>query len=174
MKRLIVGLLLLCMLSPAVADAPVFEAPDGWREEVIALPPDFAPEMSWKGAEVLRFSPGMFKPEEEDFFSYVFLLELSQGLPDWNTQLMLYYEGLAKSVMGNPNLDTSGFELQLSGRPGAFQGTLSWVEPFVTKKPQILYLETRKIGPKLWFVCVSPQKPDRPIWTEMRTIRNNL
>ena len=45
-------------------------APKGWGKETIALPPAFAKNMTWKGVEELRFSPGMFMAESDTFFSY--------------------------------------------------------------------------------------------------------
>lgn len=176
MKRCLLTLFLLLMPQAWAQQTSPFplQAPQGWREEVIKMPPEFAPEMSWKGVEVLKFSPGMFKAGAPDFFSYVFLLKLDEGAPDWDEQLMLYYGGLAKAVAKKPHLDVSGFELHLKGAPEARYGTLTWTEPFVTKKAQSLNLECRQLRSDLWFVCVSPQPPDRPIWTAMRQIRNDL
>lgn len=166
-------LLLLLLSLPVLAEGPDIElrAPEGWREEVIELPPDFAPGMSWSGWEILKFAPGMFKAEQPDFFSYVFVLKLKDSTPDWEEQLLLYYGGLARAVMEDPDLDISDFEVSLEGRPEARFGTLTWVEPFTTKKPQKLYLECGKIDDHLWFVCVSPKRWEWPIWTTMRQIR---
>ena len=44
------------------------DAPKGWRGEAIQLPPSFAPKMTWKGLEEVRFAPGMFDPKKDDFF----------------------------------------------------------------------------------------------------------
>ncbi len=44
-----------------------------WRGERIELPPRFAPTMTLKGIEEIRFAPGMFKAESDWFFSYVFV-----------------------------------------------------------------------------------------------------
>ena len=150
------------------------ELPEGWREEIIALPPEFAPDLSWRGTEALAFSPGMFKEKSDSFFSYVFTLHLEEGEPDWGSQLPIYFRGLAKAVSKDPNLDTSLFQLSLQGTKRARFGTFRWVEPFVTKKEQILYLELRRLGDRDWFVCASPQHPSQEIWTEMRILRNRL
>jgi hypothetical protein len=174
-KSILLLFLLLTLQAPAEQASPVpFEAPQGWREEVIKMPPEFAPDMSWKGVEVLKFSPGMFKAGAPDFFSYLFLLKLDEGTPDWDEQLMLYYGGLAKAVAKDPRLDVSGFELRLEGQPEARYGRLTWTEPFITKRAQILNLECHQLSPDVWFVCASPQPPDRPVWTLMRQIRNDL
>ncbi len=46
------------------------KAPEKWSGETITLPPGFARDMAIKGVEVIRFAPGMFDPQAEDFFSY--------------------------------------------------------------------------------------------------------
>jgi len=173
--RTLLALLLLMALGCEGQDAlPLqLDAPPGWRQEVITLPPEFAPEMSWTGVEVLRFSPGMFKPEQADFFSYAFLLKLDSGDPDWETQLLLYYVGLARAVSGDPNLDVSGFRVFLEGESEARYGSIQWTEPFVTKSHQKLNLECHQLSPELWFVCLSPQLTDMPIWTTLRRMRND-
>lgn len=162
-------LLLLCLCFPVLADIPT---PEGWRGETIELPPDFAPTISWKGREVLRFAPGMFKADAADFFSYVFLLELDGGSPDWPQQLLLYYQGLAAAV-SEGEIDTSEFEVSLSGTD-QLAGTIKWVEPFTTRKPQTLHLEISQLGPNRWFVCASPSHPDSEIWSELRSIRSQM
>lgn len=171
MRRIWILLLTFALSAPLSADIP---SPPGWKSETISMPPDFAPTMSWKGEEILRFAPGMFKAGEDDFFSYVFLLKLDQGEPDWDTQLLLYYQGLAKAVMEDEKLDTSSFELQLKGDSKVRYGTLDWIEPFTTKKPQRLNIEIRQISPQRWFFCASPADPYAPIWTSMRDMRNAL
>ncbi len=159
-------LLLLCLSLPVLAELPT---PAGWRGETIDLPPEFAPTMSWKGREVLRFSPGMFKADAPDFFSYVFLLELDEGEPDWPSQLLLYYPGLAREV-SEGKIETSGFKVSLEGEE-SLTGTIDWVEPFTTRQAQTLHLEISKLGPRRWFVCASPADKDSAVWESLREIR---
>jgi len=47
--------------------------PDGWRAETIPFPLDFAPELNYEGLEELRFAPGMFDADSEDFWTYAFI-----------------------------------------------------------------------------------------------------
>lgn len=42
------------------ATPQLLKEPSGWTFERFALPPVFAPDFPYKGAEELRFSPGMF------------------------------------------------------------------------------------------------------------------
>ena len=57
-----------------------------------------------------------------------------------------------------------------------YTGTLDWVEPFATKKPQKLNLEIRTWAKKdrnYIFVCVSPQARDAAIWKQLHKIRDD-
>ena len=174
MKRrfLAIHLVLLASLCSTVLAQTLVPTPAGWKEEVITLPPDFAPKMSWQGQEILKFSPGMFKAEAEDFFSYVFLLQLSQGEPDWEKQLLSYYSGLAKAVFKDPKYDTSTFKVTITGNSYPKTAVLDWTEPFVSKKPQRLYLKLSRLGSSDWFVSASPQPAQHQIWNRMQFVEN--
>jgi len=183
------GLASLLRADEDGADIPL-EAPDGWRGETIALPPDFAPGMKLRGVEKIRFAPGMFKPESDNFFSYVFVFRLdpkenlSQKVVE--REILVYYRGLAKAV-GGEGMETGKFTLDLKkvepakGRKKssaviASAGVLDWVEPFVTKKPQKLRLEFHfwKDNAERFsyvFCCASPAAFEKQIWKEMRGVR---
>jgi len=166
-----------------------------WFEERIKLPPRFAPDMKLKGIEEILFAPGMFKADQPDFFSYVFLFAL-EAKPELTpkvlrTELLTYYIGLSKNVMRNPKLDTSKFTVKLEALEkndpmpkGAFdaksyRAEVFWLEPFATKKMQVLHFELQtwqyKDSPHRYlFVCASPKKPDTPIWKTLRQIRASV
>src|SRR5947209_1572388 len=77
--------------------------PSGWGKESIKLPAPFAPKMTWKGAEELRFAPKWLQPDSENFFSYTlfFWLDADQKLDKatCEKELHAYYEGLATAVL---------------------------------------------------------------------------
>lgn len=198
LRMFVVGLLMSATLS--VADEPSsakLAAPDGWGGETIELPPKFAPDMKLKGAEHIRFAPGMMKPESASFFCYALVFELQPkpGLTEavLKDELLKYYRGLCKAVLNGklPDVDPSKFTLELervksdaepapdekaAETPALYTGTLDWVEPFATKKPQKLNLEIRtwaRDGRNYVFVCVSPQARDAAIWKQLREIRDD-
>ena len=88
-------------------DSVKLAAPEGWSGETISLPPGFAPDMKLKGAEHIRFAPGMMKPASDSFFSYAFVFEL-QSKPDLTDavvkeEFLKYYRGLCMKVLdGKP------------------------------------------------------------------------
>jgi hypothetical protein len=183
-----------------VADEPntsKLPAPEGWAGETIELPPEFAPDMKLKGSEHIRFAPGMMKPESSSFFSYAFVFEL-QPKPDLTDavvkeEFLKYYRGLCKAVLKDklPDVDPSKFTLDLqrvksktepssdekpATAPTLYTGTLDWVEPFATKKPQKLNLEIRiwaKNDRNYIFACVSPQARDTAVWKQLHAIRDD-
>ena len=166
-----------------------------WAGERIKLPPSFAPKLELKGIEEILFAPGMFKADEKNFFSYVFLFALERK-PELTAEvlrkeLLAYYIGLSKNVMRNPKLDTSKFtvklqalKLQEASPKGAlnakfYRAEVYWIEPFATKKFQTLHFELQTWQYKgtpfnYLFVCASPQKRSAPIWKTMRGIRASV
>jgi len=183
-----------------IADEPStfkLAAPDGWGGETIELPPTFAPDMKLKGSEHIRFAPGMMKPGSDSFFCYAFVFELQPKpvlteavLKD---EFLKYYRGLCKAVLNGklPDVDPSEFTLELqrvktdakpspdekaADAPTLYTGTLDWVEPFATKKPQKLNLEIRtwaRNDRNYIFACVSPQARDAAVWKQLHVIRDD-
>ena len=166
-----------------------------WAGERIKLPPSFAPKLGLKGIEEILFAPGMFKADEKNFFSYVFLFALERK-PELTAEvlrkeLLVYYIGLSKNVMRNPKLDTSKCTMKLEPTKGngvtpkdsvsvkSYQAQVYWLEPFATKKMQTLYFELQtwkyKDSPYNYlFVSASPQKPGAAIWETLRGIRKTI
>lgn len=178
------------LLIAAEPDSPKLTAPEGWEGETIGLPPGFALDMKLKGSEQIRFAPGMMKPDSTSFFSYAFVFEL-EPKPELTEavvkeEFLKYYRGLCKAVLKDKlkDLDPSKFTLKLErvksdvkqDMPARYTGTLDWVEPFATKKPQKLNLEIQtwaKSGRNYIFACVSPQAHDAAIWKQLHAIRDD-
>lgn len=208
MFRFVVGLLLSGLLLPGMlssgkltraAEPTAYKlaAPEGWGGETIALPPRFAPDMQLKGAEHIRFAPGMMKPNSETFFCYAFVFEL-QAKPELKeavvkAEFLKYFRGLCTAVLNGklPEVDPATFTLELQkvksnalpaaeneapSIPNLYSGTLNWVEPFATRQPQKLNLEIRtwtRDGRNFVFACVSPQAKDSAIWKQLHSIRDD-
>ncbi|MDX1564889.1 MAG: PQQ-binding-like beta-propeller repeat protein, partial [Phycisphaeraceae bacterium] len=159
-----------------------FDVPEGWRGETIQLPPGFAKDFPYRGIEEIRFAPGMFKPDRDDFFSYALVFYFPNQKPldrkQLHAALLTYYRGLARAVGAKrkPPIQTDSFKLDLKpveGAAGKYLATLHWVEPFATGKPQRLHLELtwRALGqtPHSTLVtAASPQKKDHAIWPALR------
>ena len=192
---MMVGFSLGAALPPHLQKFEIKKPTPEWAGERIKLPPTFAPKLGLKGIEEILFAPGMFKADEKNFFTYVFLFALERK-PELTAEvlrkeLLAYYIGLSKNVMRNPKLDTSKFtvklqalKLQEASPKGAlnakfYRAEVYWIEPFATKKFQTLYFELQtwqyKGSPfNYLFVCASPQKRLAPIWKTMRGIRASV
>jgi hypothetical protein len=199
MLRTITASLLTAGLLWAADEPGAFQlaAPVGWGGESIDLPPGFAPDMKLKGAEHIRFAPGMMKPSSDSFFSYAFVFELepNPALTEAvvKEEFLKYYRGLCKTVLNGklPDVDPSKFTLELkrvksdtepavdeqaAATPTRYTGTLDWVEPFATQMPQKLNLEIQtwvKNDRSYLFACVSPQGRKTAIWKHLHAIRDD-
>jgi hypothetical protein len=199
MSRVLVlcGLFLLTVPAGGQAGKPAYQmpAPQGWAKETIPLPPGFAPDMKWKGAEELRFAPGMYKPESDTFFSYAILFwlpgEQKVDAKSIEQEMLAYYRGLFQAVAKGKKLDVDASKFSVSlkdttaAKPGQrptgeelrqYAGELKWVEPFVTGKPQTLRLEIHtwycdKSKHTCVFMAVSPQPETAAVWKALRDIR---
>ncbi len=173
---------------------PAFEtlyssAPADWRSEILPFPLKFAPDIQFSGREELRFAPGMFDPQKEDFFSYTFVwwlegkVAVNQNMLRDN--LLLYYRGLYQSLTESDeeSLPPIGVEVNATREPawmpGAqqnFRAKVDWVEAFVTKKPQTLHMMVAE-----WYCedsdhtavyfAVSPNPNAAELWQTMKGMR---
>ena len=197
MRRRARRLLALLLLPASLNAAETFhwETGKGWLGERILLPPGFAPDMSWKGVEEIRFAPGMFKADQPDFFSYALVFSLEPGTDlspkAIKEQVLLYYQGLSLRVSAGkgrkvdpskftvdmrPAVDKSGAAPAQAKDAKAYLAVLNWVEPFATAKKQELHLEIHAwqdaASKRCYlFFCASPQAPDAPIRKKLREIR---
>ncbi len=192
---LMVGFSVSAALPPHLQKFEIKKPTPEWAGERIKLPPGFAPKLGLQGIEEILFAPGMFKADAKDFFSYAFLFALAPK-PELTAEvlrqeLLVYYAGLSKARMGNPELDTSKFtvKLELKKENGvtpkdsvsvkSYQAQVYWLEPFATKKMQTLHfeLQTWKYEGSPYnylFVSASPQKPGAAIWETLRGIRKAI
>lgn len=187
--RLLQFLTALILLEPghAVAQEKIsveIATPEGWRTETLALPTGFAKDMKLTGFEEVRFAPGMFQPKADDFFTYCFVFCLpNQNPPDRKTirtELLKYYRGLAVAVTRRSGIDVKpdSFSLKITPVKDAESkstAVMEWIEPFATRKPQMLHLEIETVPEKsiqgcLLKIAVSPQPHDSAVWKPMRKL----
>lgn len=199
---MIAGLSLSAVSLPEARAEETLTFHTEWKGERIELPPGFAPAMTLKGIEEIRFAPGMFDPKAESFFTYAFVFSVprTQELTSEviKREMLAYYRGLAASLFKRKNrtVDTGKFTFALeeskqaadspkkipaSSKVTAYTGELSWVEPFATGEPQVLHFELQSwsdaaTARNYLFVCVSPKAPTETdaVWKELREIRRGF
>lgn len=94
--------------NTVTAPAPAPEVPatwpvlQGWKSETIPFPLDFAPGISHRGVEELRFAPGMFDPNSGGYWSYAFVWRTEDpatlAAPILQAELTIYFRGLLVAV----------------------------------------------------------------------------
>ena len=155
-----------CQPEPAVTQAPAaapsaeadafpyhFQAPEGWRSEVVTFPLRFAPELGYEGHGDVRFAPGMFTAGADDFWTYSFVWWLpssTEMTPErLSTDMNTYFSGLAALIMRSRELDVPDYNASAhftpsdEARRGASQnlslkGRVETFDAFTTQSPVAL------------------------------------
>ena len=168
----------------AAAPAPSLSwpVPAGWKHETFPLPPDFAPELPFRGTEDLRFMPGWSSPTAPDFWSYDFVWLLDER-PQFDATslaaaLTAYFRGLSTAVGGAKyQFDASRYRADLTAVPDSapprIAGQVFTYDAFQTGLPQVLNVEAELrscpgIGKFAVVVALSPKDATDPVWTELR------
>ena len=69
-------------------EAPyTLDTPKGWDVERFLIPIGFAPTISYKGVEDIRFTPGWAKKETDEYWSYAFLWYLDDT-PKFDSKIL--------------------------------------------------------------------------------------
>lgn len=150
-----------------------------WRFERIELPPEFAPTLP-AGVEKLYFAPGMFKPGDPGYWSYVFSLEFTDAGPtdgDAVTKLLVdYYAGLIGAVAKGKKLTLEApfAKVKVTTKSGGgFAAEVSTYDAFTTGKPIVVHLDVQPTNSGSCLnVAASPADKSAPIWTELETARS--
>jgi hypothetical protein len=192
-------LILIALLVPGSAIAGDEEngtssfflpTPDGWRTETLPFLLSFAPELKHQGVEELRFAPGMFKADGDDFWSYAFIWWIVDDAvlePDGlASDLEVYFAGLTKAVATERGVDASDATVDVhlervasSGQPIELEGWAKTFDPFVTAAPISLGLRVRQIRcpveERLAVIFeLSPQQCNHVVWEQLAAIREGF
>jgi len=170
-------------VKPAAPEPIAWPLAEGWRREVIPFPLDFAPALSYRGAEIIRFAPRFFDAAAPTYFSYAFVWAL-EGSPALDAaalepDLARYFAGLCKEVGGTKfSFDPSHFRARLatavSARTGAraLAGTVDTYDPFGDGRPLTLNVRIEvwdcpAPGPRVAAFAASPAAATAPVWRDL-------
>ena len=168
----------------------LLKQPANWQFERFLLPPVFAKGIPYKGAEELRFSPGMFVRDSATYFTYAFVAELdnvnSISQDDIKNYLLNYFKGLCSSTAKQKNLsiDTSKINVSINkkastGKDLLYNATLDIFGVFTDGAPVTLNMEIKVVDNKatsktyLVFIASPLSKTDQ-VWNELHLIENNF
>jgi len=168
----------------------LLKQPASWQFERFSLPPEFAPNIPYKGAEELRFSPGMFNKDTVTYFTYAFVAELdninSISQDNIKNYLLNYFKGLCSSTAKQRQLliDTSKITVSIEKKQSAekdvyYNSTLNIFGVFADGAPVTLNMEIKvvvdKATSKIYLVFIaSPLDKTNSVWKELYSIQNEF
>ena len=170
-------------LPPKAQSTPAPQAIDctPWKKERIDLPLSFAPEIKYQGYEVLRFAPGMFDVNKDDYFTYAFVMNIkNEGIDnekELEELLLLYFKGLMKAVTAKDEapLDTSNFEVDVTKTKEGFNVLANIADGFVTKQELALNMEVtqnKTSAGSCLRVSASPKATNSQTWNLLRQVQH--
>ncbi|HEY2727878.1 MAG TPA: hypothetical protein VGI61_11930 [Parafilimonas sp.] len=185
-----IGIIFSCVLNAQQQTPQLLKQPANWQFERFTLPPQFAPNIPYKGAEELRFSPGMFIKDSANYFTYAFVADLdninSISQDDIKNYLLNYFKGLCSNTAKQRNLsiDTSKITVDIEKEKSIkdnifYNTTLNIFGVFADGAPVTLNMEIKviddKAASKIYLVFIaSPLDKSDKVWTELHSIQNNF
>jgi hypothetical protein len=190
MKNLLGTLIFLISLSLIAnsqhAKPEILLEPATWEFERFELPPSFAPEITYKGAEELRFAPGMFNKDSANYFTYVFVAQIDRITPisqkDVQNYLVWYYKGLCsitardrKLVIDSTKITAEVKKKATASNDAAYDATVNVLGVFADGAPVKLNMEIAVVinpATKRTFLVflASPRDKKDPIWNDLHDI----
>lgn len=165
--------------------------PDKWTKEVFPIPISFAPAISYKGHEEVRFAPGWGDSTKNDYWSYAFLwcLDNDPAVSDSvvENNLQFYYNGLVSSnsrqfhvPASKMNMTEASFQKTLpeNGDLLTFKGTVKMFD-YMRGQPQILNCIVHlkfcsAVNKHMLFHEISPKPFTDPVWTDLNKLWNDF
>jgi hypothetical protein len=156
--------------------------PKDWTIERFLIPIGFAPQISYKGVEDIRFTPGWSKVKNDDYWSYAFLWYL-EGEVKINSRIIesnlkAYYTGLigvnGRSIPAEkliPVVTSFKKTRKVNGDLKTYIGTIKMVD-YMTQKPITLnckaHLKSCLGENKTFIFCeLSPKPLSHNIWLSL-------
>ncbi len=183
-------LLLLIACNAQQQTPQLLKLPANWQFERFVLPPQFAPGITYKGAEELRFSPGMFHKDSTTYFTYAFVSELdstnSISQNEIRNYLLNYFKGLCSSTARQRKLsiDTSKISVEIEnkeprGNNVLYTAVLNIFGVFTDGAPVKLNMEIKVMNNKTSFktylvIIASPLDKTNAVWKELYAIQKDF
>lgn len=165
--------------------------PGGWTTELFSLPPDFAPQMTYKGMEDIRFAPGWGDLKSDEHWTYSFLWWI-EGTPKIDAGILqenlnAYYEGLvarniaSRNIPANKTVPTTTTVKKIKKAPNdleTFKGTVNILD-YHTLQPMTLNFlihvkDSKTKNRTAIFFEISPKPFGHPIWKKLNEIDENF
>jgi hypothetical protein len=166
----------------------LLKGPTNWSFERFSLPPVFAPSFAFKGAEELRFSPGMFNKDSASYFSYAFAAEVDSvsniSQADVQKYLTDYFFGLCTTTASQRKLKIDSTQINVvlerkrtsPGNDTIYNATLHIFGVFADGAPVKLNMEIKVLNDaanaKTYLLAIaSPKDKTDIIWKQLYEIQ---
>lgn len=183
-------LFLLASGAPDSRSELLPKTPPDWRYERIEFPLPFAPGLKYEGFEELSFAPGMFDAASETYFTYIFVMKITNDVSfdakRMKSLLETYFRGLCRTVAEGTEFDIDVSKISATVRedhheaPGSrrFSVMLDSYDPFVTGKKlklrlEMLVVESSRNDHRI-FAAASPKPADSPVWNVLRKLKQQF
>lgn len=188
---MLIGIVSLTIAYSQEHKPELLKQPANWEFERFNLPPGFAPGITYKGAEELRFAPGMFQKDSVNYFTYVFVAELDDvaavSQTDIRDYLLKYYKGLCYATAKDRKLviDTTQVTvvveklLNTPGKETIYNASADIFGVFADGAPVKLNLEVKVLINRalkrtyLLFIA-SPREKTDAIWKTLYRIQKEF
>ena len=195
MKNLFASLIFIFSLTTCAqaqdAKPQLLFEPAGWEFERFTLPPQFAPAIPYKGAEELRFSPGMFNKDSAAYFTYVFVAQLDDvtaiSQNDINDYLLKYFKGLCAATARDRKLviDTTQINAVVEKKKGTavnetiYNASMNIFGVFADGAPVKLNMEVKVLmnaaAKKTYLIFIaSPREKTDAVWKKLYAIQKDF
>lgn len=161
--------------------------PATWEFERFELPPAFAPQITYKGVEEIRFAPGMFNKDSANYFSYVFVAQIDKltriSGKEIKNYLTWYFRGLCSSTAKDRKMVIDSTKISatvklksiLPGETIAYEGTINVFGVFADGAPVKLNIEAGVVDNTSTnktniFFLASPRDKKQAIWKDLHDI----
>ena len=165
--------------------------PNGWSVERFPFPIEFAPQISYKGVEDLRFAPGWEDTASEEHWSYAYMWWL-EGNPKIDASILqenlkAYYSGLIarnikrRNIPADKVVSTNAIIKKIKTEPDdieTYSGTISMLN-YIAQRPITLnclvHVKSCKTqNHTVVFFEISPKPFGHPIWQKLNEIEENF
>ena len=163
-------------------------APDRWTVEHFSLPPEFSPDLEWRGEEEVRLHPDWARADKDGYWSYVFFWWIEQtntiNSLTLKKKLQVYYDGLLnhfvipnkipKEKIFPANVTVTKLE-PVGDDKETYRAEVKMLS-FMTQLPivlrVILHVKNADAGRRTAIrVDASPKPLDHAIWKELESIK---
>ena len=168
-------------------DISLLNAPEGWRPELIPFPLSFAPGLSYKGLEDIRFAKGWADAKSEQFWAYAFVWYLDEDPKLSEEKLekdfVVYFDGLMQAVGKDKGLKpediptTLTLFMKASEKKGvtSYRGKIQIFDAFFSQDLVKLNVSMeayfcKKAQKHVALFYISPKDYDHGIWKELEKV----